>query len=259
MLRWIGTAIMAFILAFILLGIAPLEADATGDPAAAKALTAVTTGVFDPAHPARSFPAQFAAVMGYEPQVAIGPHNTPILYKPTGGCSAPLGIDATEYNFDLVCKEHDLSYDVLRYAGDIGAALPASARMQADDMFGRDLHARCDQLHVTGGDFVLCHTWAELFVDVVRVNSWRQGFRPPGHENDWQLTAMLLLTIGLIGIPWVHGHLHRRAATLTWTGEHLPPLQLGPPRLVEVLLPGLVHHALPSPSRLAARFRQQVA
>lgn len=233
---------MAAVVAFLLLGIAPTEAGRTGDPSAARALDAITTGNFDPKHPTADFPADFQRVMGYLPKVAIGPHGTPILYKPTGGCSAPLGIDATDYNFDLVCKEHDLSYDVLRYAGDIGKPLPAAARIQADDMFGRDLHGRCSQLHVSGGDYVLCHTFAESFVDVVRVNSWRQGFHPPGHENDWQLIAMVMLTIALLGIPWVYRHLHRRATALTRHGEFLLPLVIGPPRLVDLLLPGLAHH-----------------
>jgi hypothetical protein len=236
--RWIATALAALIAAFLMLGVDSVEPDASGDPAAARALIAVTTATFDPHHPAAAFPSDWQAVMGYLPATARGPHGTPILIKPTGGCSSPLG--PTDYDFDVVCKEHDLSYDVLRYSGNVGAPLPAAARQAADDMFGRELHARCDQQHLTGWSYGTCHLLAESFVDVVRVNSWRQGYRPPGRENDWQLLSILLLATGLTGLRGVNRFLGRRAAAASGFGPDLLPGPAGLTRTVsELLLPGL--------------------
>ncbi|HET8590083.1 MAG TPA: phospholipase A2 [Nakamurella sp.] len=264
--RWIATALAALIAAFLVLGVDSVEPDATGDPAAARALVAVTTASFDPQHPAAAFPADWQAVMGYLPETARGPHGTPILIKPTGDCSSPLG--PTEYNFAVVCKEHDLSYDVLRYSGRIGAALPASSRRAADDMFGRELHARCDQLRLTGWSYGTCHLLAESFVDVVRVNSWRQGYRPPGRENDWQLLSIVLLALGLTGVRGVHRFLGRRAAAAFGYHPDLPPGPAGSVRaLLERLLPGLPgvpsglapRIGLPGRASPAVRIRQPAA
>lgn len=234
--RWIAIALASFLAAFLVLEVEWVESDSSGDPGAARALTAVTTATFDPLHPAASFPANWLAVMGYLPSTAIGPQGTPILIKPTGDCSSPLG--PTDYNFDVVCKEHDLSYDVLRYSERIGDPLPATARQAADDMFGRELHARCDQQHLTGLSFATCHTLAESFVDVVRVNSWRQGFRPPGTENGWQWLSVALLTIALVGARAGNGVLHRRAGLARGIGVELLPSV--PRTLLDRLLPGIV-------------------
>ena len=234
---------MAAVVAFLLLGIAPTEAGRTGDPSAARALDAITTGNFDPKHPTADFPADFQRVMGYLPKVAIGPHGTPILYKPTGGCSAPLGIDATDYNFDLVCKEHDLSYDVLRYAGDYRQAAA-----------GRSPHP--GRRHVRSGSARPVQPAPRQRRRLRPLSHLRRVLRGRGAGEllapgiptplDTRTTgsciAMVMLTIALLGIPWVYRHLHRRATALTRHGEFLLPLVIGPPRLVDLLLPGLAHH-----------------
>lgn len=220
MLRWAGATLLALIASSLLLGVDSTQADRPGDAAAARAIAAVTTARFDPADPAASFPADYRSVMGYLPKTAIGPRGTPILIKPTGDCSSPLG--ATGYNFDIVCKEHDLSYDVLRYAGIIGRPLPPEARQAADDMFGRDLHARCEQQRLSGLSYATCHLFAESFVEVVRVNSWRQGYQPPGPENDWQLLSIMLLAAGLVGFGAAHRFLRRRATSAPWSMYLLP-------------------------------------
>jgi hypothetical protein len=214
MWRGVGTVLVALLAAFLVIGLDPTEPDGQGDPAAARALVAVTQAQFDPGDPAGAFPADWSRVMGYLPRTAVGPHGTPILIKPNGDCSAPNG--RTEYDFDTVCKEHDLSYDVLRYAGLVGRPLPASARRAADQMFDRELHARCDQDRVTGLDYGICHTFAESFAVVVKVNSWRQGYRPPGRENPWQWSAVLLLAFVLVAIPLGIRRLRRGILLMPW-------------------------------------------
>ena len=228
MWRWVGTVVLALLAAFYLIGLDPTEPDHPGDPAAARALIAVTQAQFNPADPAAAFPADWQRVMGYLPRTAAGPHGTPILIKPTGDCSAPNG--PTEYDFDVVCKEHDLSYDVLRYAGLIGHPLPPAARQAADDMFDRELHGRCDQLHVSGLDYGICHTYAESFAVVVKINSWRQGYRPPGQESPWKWTALLMLAGSLVAIPVTSKRLRRSASRLPWQAAGMLPRQLVPVR-----------------------------
>jgi hypothetical protein len=214
MWRWVGTVALALLAAFYIIGLDSTEPNRPGDPAAAGALTAVTKAQFNPSDPAAVFPADWQRVMGYLPRTALGPGGTPILIKPAGDCSAPNG--PTEYDFDVVCKEHDLSYDVLRYAGLIGRPLPPAARATADDMFDRELHGRCDQLHVSGLDYGICHTYAESFAVVVKINSWRQGYRPPGQESPWKWTALVLLTGSLVAIPMTSTRLRRSPALLPW-------------------------------------------
>lgn len=199
--------LLALTAAFWLCGTDSRQPPGQAAPAAARALEAITSTRFDPIRPAASFPTNFDAVMGYTPIVISGPDGTPILAKPTGDCSSFTG--QTDYDFSAVCMEHDLAYDVIRYAHHIGAPLEASARRAADDMFGRELHGRCDQLRVEGLDAVTCHMYAEGFVDAVRINSWRQGYRSPEPESTWRWTAMLLLALGFTLIPRVAGQQRR--------------------------------------------------
>ena len=224
MWRWAGTVVLALLAAFYVIGLDSTEPDRPGDPGAAHALTAVTQAQFNPSDPAAAFPADWQRVMGYLPRTAIGPQGKPILIKPTGDCSAPNG--PTEYDFDTVCKEHDLSYDVLRYAGLIGHPLPPAARQSADDMFDRELHGRCDQLHVSGLDFGICHTYAESFAVVVKFNSWRQGYRPPGQESPWKWTALLLLAGSLVAMPTTTKRLFRSTSPLPWQPAGMLPTHL---------------------------------
>lgn len=209
MWRSVGAVALALAAAFWLCGMNTTQPSGLGDPAAQRALVAVTTETFDAHHPDATMPADWASVMGYRPLVTIGPKDVPILYKPDGDCSSFTG--NTEYDFSPVCKEHDLSYDVIRYANRIDRPLDPSARQTADDMFDRELHARCDQLRVTGLDGVMCHTYAEGFAQVVKVNSWRQGYRSPDPESNWRWSALLLLTGGFLGIPLLVRYLRRRA------------------------------------------------
>ena len=128
--------------------------------------------------------------------VATGPDGHPILIKQTGDCSSFFG--DTAYLFDVVCKEHDLAYDVLRYSADIGHPLPASYRQAADAMFPRQLHNQCTYSDVHGPSLAMCHVWAESFAVMVEINSWRQGYRPPViRESVLRWDLMVLLFAGL--------------------------------------------------------------
>lgn len=206
MLRRLTYFLLAGTLAFLVLGIQPVDTAATADPAISGALNAITTSTFDPADPTASFPTNYPTVMGYRPVVGIGPDGKAILMKAAGDCSSFSG--ATEYRFDAVCKEHDLAYDVLRYSDLVGKPLPAPAREQADDMFDRQLHNQCTYSQLTGPDFPICHTMAESFALAVQFNSWRQGFRPPAlHESlvHWAvivLTTLIMLVVREVRSRW---------------------------------------------------------
>jgi len=196
MWRPVWIVVVAAAISFLIMGTDPGNTAKAGDPAAQRALNAVTSQVFDPEHPASSFPSDYRAVMGYLPITAIGPFGKPVLIKPDGDCSGPIG--TTQFDFDIVCKQHDLSYDVLRYAADIGHPLPAAARKAADGMFGRQLHARCDSIELTGFDAGLCHTIAESYGLICKINGWRQGYGAPAHESSLRWVAMEMMIFALL-------------------------------------------------------------
>lgn len=82
------------------------DPDSSDSSAAAQAVRAVTSGRPDAV---RQLPADFPDVMGYRPTVApTGPTRA------SGGCSSPFG--GTRYHFTADCRQHDLGYDLLRYA-----------------------------------------------------------------------------------------------------------------------------------------------
>ncbi len=229
MWRWVGTVALALTAAFWLCGTNSTQPVGRGDPAAARAMTAVTTETFDPRHPDAVMPANWFSVMGYRPRVVIGPRDVPILIKPNGDCSSFTG--RTEYDFTNVCKEHDLAYDIVRYATRIQAPMAPSGRQAADAMFGRELHARCDQLKLTGFHWGMCHTYAEGFVQVVKINSWRQGYRSPDPESNWRWSAMFLLAGGFLCLPAVFHRTRRRPHGPYGPADLLPghPMRLAQP------------------------------
>ncbi|MBM9467183.1 phospholipase A2 [Nakamurella leprariae] len=221
MVRWFALLVAAAAAALWTVHITP-EPDAPGDPAAQRALDAVTSAAFDPTRPDALFPADFAAVMGYRPQTATGPHGRTILIKPAGDCSSPTG--PTAYDFEAVCKEHDLAYDLVRYAGRVGRPMPADARRQADAMFDRELHARCSEQPLGVWDAGVCHSLAESFAVMVEINSWRQGWYPPEPENLWVLARYLafipvFLAAGLLVDRQLRSALRRRRP---WDPDLLP-------------------------------------
>jgi hypothetical protein len=166
-----------------------------GQPEAALAIRAVTG---NQPNAADQLPADFHAVMGYLPVVEPnGPHgpNGPI--RANGGCSSPFG--GTPYHFTADCKQHDLGYDLLRYADLKGQPLGGWARKAVDHRFAEQTRSRC-------GGFG-CQIASGFYTAMVDFNSWRQGYGTPVVEPVSRLilpagtglaTALLL---GLLPLP----------------------------------------------------------
>jgi hypothetical protein len=137
-------------------------------------------------------PHGFEAARGYRPEVVRLPSGTLVPVAPEGGCSSPIG--GSEFNFTDACREHDLGYDLLRYAAADGESLGPWARQAVDAEFARQLRSQC---HGLG-----CRAMAEVYIGVVRFNSWRQGYGVPRAETPWQLfgpvVAGLLVGGGLL-------------------------------------------------------------
>lgn len=149
-----------------------------GDPASARAVTALVT---EPAALARqAVPADFARLEGYRPAVQHG-----LLVDPTGGCSSPVPLPRALH---AACRQHDLGYDLLRHAAEVGAPLPAAAREAIDDRFDRNAHRACGRLHAGVAQFT-CTGWADAAATAVRVNSWRQHGSTPVLDGPLSITT----------------------------------------------------------------------
>jgi hypothetical protein len=147
---------------------------ASGQPEAAQAIRAVTSGRPDAAG---QLPADFETVMGYRPTAApTGPTRA------GGGCSSPFG--GTVYHFTPDCRQHDLGYDLLRYADAKGQPLGPWARKAVDRQFAEQTRSRCE-------DFG-CWIASGFYAGMVDFNSWRQGYGPPTVEP----ISQLLLPVG---------------------------------------------------------------
>lgn len=189
MLGRLGLALAAIVAAFAITGAGIHQPETSGpeNPAAAHAV-AVVAGLAD-GDIITAIPRDFHAVMGYRPAMATVPEGTPVLVKPTGGCSSAFG--ATTFDFDVACKQHDLGYDLLRYAARTGGELGPWARRAIDDQLAATMDEQCAA--VEGGPE--CRVVALLFEQAVRANSWRQGQGVPVPER----SAPYVLAGGLIG------------------------------------------------------------
>lgn len=163
---------------------------ATADqPLVAGAVRALADGRADAG---RFLPADFATVMGYVP---VGGATGPL--RPDGGCSSPFG--GTRYGFDAACRQHDLGYDLLRYARLTGHPLGGWARRAVDDRFTATMLARCDGPG--------CRATAVAYTAAIRFNSWRQGYGTPLVESPSQVAAPAVagagvaLLLGLLPVP----------------------------------------------------------
>jgi hypothetical protein len=145
------------------------------NPAAAHAV-AVATGVTD-GKLATALPADFADVMGYQPVESPGPGGRPVLVKPTGDCSSPFG--ATTFDFTLACQQHDLGYDLLRYAGRTGGELGPWARRAIDVRLAAAMAEQC----AAADSGPACRAMVWISDKTVRANSWRQGQGVPRRED----------------------------------------------------------------------------
>ena len=144
------------------------------EPQAAQAIRAVTS---DQPNAVGQLPTDFRAVMGYLPTVAsTGPTRA------GGGCSSPFG--GTRYHFTADCKQHDLGYDLLRYANAKGHPLGPWARKAVDSRFAAQTRSRCSSFG--------CQATSGLYTSVVAFNSWRQGYGTPVAEP----ISRLILPVG---------------------------------------------------------------
>lgn len=143
------------------------SAGASDGSGAARTVKALTRDA--PAAEVR-IPGDFPAVMGYRP-VSVSDAGRPELIRADGGCSSPWG--DTRYGFGIACRQHDLGYDLLRFAAAEHHPLGRWARAALDGHFQAAVLARCDGLPVADG--VGCRVAAAVYVAALRFNSWRQG------------------------------------------------------------------------------------
>jgi hypothetical protein len=176
MFRRVGVGLAALAAAFILTGAGTHQPVTNGpeDPASAHAV-AVITGL-EEGDVGAAIPPDYAEVVGYQPEL-VRHDGGLIAIDPTGDCSSPLG--ESTYDFGLACQQHDLGYDLLRYAAASGGELGPWARRAMDDQFATALRDRCGELDDDPG----CHGLAWVYDTAVRANSWRQGQGVPVAEN----------------------------------------------------------------------------
>jgi hypothetical protein len=160
----------------------------TGSPTAdarssvAGAAVAAVTTQQPVAVAAATIPTDFESVMGYQPRVRHG-----VLVDPDGSCSSPVPLPR---GFALACAEHDLGYDLLRYADLSGAALGPWARTAVDDRMVRRMRAACTDLD-PGIQRALCSVADDVAGLVVEVNSLRQLRGVPEETvGSWVVTGL---------------------------------------------------------------------
>jgi hypothetical protein len=142
-----------------------------------------------------AIPADFAAVMGYQPTTATLANGESIVVNPRGGCSVPMGHVADD--LQTACQAHDLGYDMLRYARGKGIDVGADARRRVDARFAKDMAIQCAAR--PADDRVGCEATATFFTSAVRFNSWRQLDGPPVAGSGIARTVGLGLVTLLLG------------------------------------------------------------
>ncbi|NLU60999.1 hypothetical protein HCA61_01805 [Rhodococcus sp. HNM0563] len=116
----------------------PASTATTADPAVAATVAALVAD--DTVGALAAFPDGFAEVMGYHPSIEPGNTIDGVLTDPDGDCSSPVALPS---DFEPACRSHDLGYDLLRYARDIGGELGPQARRDLDAHLQRNLNAAC--------------------------------------------------------------------------------------------------------------------
>lgn len=139
---------------------------------------------------AAAIPADFVSVMGYQPEVRDGR-----LIDPDGGCSSPFSLPAA---FAAACAEHDLGYDLLRYAELTDAPVGDWARQAVDGRLEERMRATCAQ-RPSGPDRSVCAAAATIATAGIELNSMRQLQQVP------EETVGSLLVTALAGAAAVAG------------------------------------------------------
>ncbi|WP_404380140.1 hypothetical protein LL946_09830 [Knoellia locipacati] len=164
----------------------------TPDPHAGHAVTALVSR--PPLVASTALPQDFSRRFGYTPSVTDG-----LLGDPSGGCSSPVPLPV---EFTAACRQHDLGYDLLRYAGRSGRTLPPDARRAIDAQLGVALEASCAERERPVGR-AICLAWADVAHGFVRINSVRQGDAVPERESALTLApgaAAGVAALGAVGL-----------------------------------------------------------
>lgn len=200
--------------------VAPARAGAA-DSAATHAVALLTGDAVGRADLTAAIPADFRAVMGYEPQLVADPDGTVHLVDPEGGCS---WLGDTTFGFGRACRSHDLGYDLLRYAEAQGAELEPWARRAIDDRLGADLRARCAEVDGAAA----CRSLARVVVAGVAVNSWRQGYGAPVAERPWPFVFAAVLVAAAVCRGRGEPHARRAGAIAGAVCSHSLWVRSGP-------------------------------
>lgn len=158
------------------------------DRSAENALNVLVSETSDAANVA--VPSDFAHRFGYQPTVTDG-----LLGDPSGECSSPVPLPA---EFTPACRQHDLGYDLLRYAGRSGRDLPPAARRSVDTRLGIELQRSCATREGSLGR-ATCVAWAHIAEGFVRINSARQGYAAPESETAMSIAPGVGLGVAGLG------------------------------------------------------------
>ncbi|MBT0769300.1 alpha/beta-hydrolase family protein [Kineosporia sp. J2-2] len=181
-----------------------VDDESPGHPAAEAAVRALVNGG------EVVLPSGFETVRSYRPEVVRLPSGDLRAVAPHGGCTSPIG--GSPYGFSDACREHDLGYDLLRFAQTQGQPLGPWARRAIDAEFARQMRAGCDGPG--------CRATAGLYSGAVRLNSWRQGQGVPAPESPVALAgpvlAGVLVGAGLLLAQGRHSGSHWKFARTRW-------------------------------------------
>lgn len=199
MWRRLGAVLIAFAAAFTMTGAGSHRHidPKSENPAAARAVSALT-GVSATSVPAGApisdvIPADFAAVMGYQPKLITDASGSARWVKPAGTCSSPFEVWK---RFETACQTHDLGYDLLRYAAVTGGELGPWARKAIDHRLVDDMQARCAE-----SGSATCGVLAATGDAVVRINSWRQGWGVPASEDGTPYVVAVAVIVAAFVVP----------------------------------------------------------
>lgn len=122
-------------------------------------------------------PADFTKVTGIVPGALPARDGTVRAAHIDGGCSTPWRDDNTKWDYSVPCKAHDLGYDLLRYADQVGQPLAPDVRASLDARLEADMHNAC---RINPMDSPrTCQIVASLYSAGLVVNSWHQRWGPP--------------------------------------------------------------------------------
>jgi hypothetical protein len=151
--------------------------------------------------PIAELPADFERVSGLEPVHMKAPDGTTRAVAPDGDCSSPWG--ATQWDYSVGCKAHDLGYDLLRYAEAKGQPLSPDLRERLDDRLSADMHAQCRYNPL--GSPGTCEVVASIYTAGLVVNSWHQRWGPPRNEpvGVWSIAMIVIMLLIMARAPGI--------------------------------------------------------